>query len=71
MSGIVFEVMICELPTKEEAKEGRLKRIVSEIKTVVAKDAQAAAIRYVMDNQESMKGVDRDRMEVLVRPFVS
>ena len=38
-------------------------------KTVVANDAQSAAIAAVMDEKNAIT-VDRSRMEVLVRPFV-
>ena len=59
----LFEVAIIEKPDKK-LKE----RIVLKPTCVLARDEQAAAITTVMDNR-SLK-MDRERMEILVRPFV-
>ena len=65
----LFEIAILERPTKKEAEEGRCERLVFGPKSVVASDEQSAAIVAVMDESKDLK-LDRDRMEVLVRPFV-
>lgn len=63
----LFEVAILERPTQKEAEEGKGERLVLSPKAVVAPDAQSAAISAVMDEGEVK--VDRQRMQVLVRPF--
>ena len=65
----LFEVAILEKPTKKEIEEGKSDRIVMKPTPVVAADQQSAAIAAVLDT-ESLGPVDRNRMEVLVRPFV-
>jgi hypothetical protein len=67
---MLFEVAILETPTKKDAEEGKGERLAFGPKAVIAPDAQAAAIAAVMDvSDDSLKGVDRQRMQVLVRPF--
>lgn len=64
----LFEVAIVEKPTVKEIEElGRAERLVFGPKAVVAKDAQSAGVNAVMEAGHIE--VDRDRMEVLVRPF--
>jgi hypothetical protein len=66
----LFEVAILETPTKKEAEDGKGERLVFGPKAVIATDGQAAAIAAVMDvTDDSLKGIDRQRMQVLVRPF--
>ncbi len=65
----LFEVAILEIPTKKESEEGQGERLAFGPTFVVAKDSQSAAMRAVMENPESMKFINRDRMQVLVRPF--
>ena len=64
----LFEVAILEKPTKKEAEEGTSEKLVFGPKAVVARDNQSAAIAAVMDG-DVPKDLDRQRMEVLVRPF--
>lgn len=64
----LFEVAILEKPTKKEAEEGAGDKLVFGPKAVVARDSQSAAISAVMDG-DVPKEIDRQRMEVLVRPF--
>lgn len=64
----LFEVAILEKPTKKEAEEGAHEKLVFGPKAVVARDNQSAAIAAVMDG-DVPKDIDRQRMEVLVRPF--
>ena len=63
----LFEVAILEKPTKNEAEDGKSERIVFGPKAVIARDAQSAGISAVLD--AGTVEVNRDRMEVLVRPF--
>lgn len=66
----LFEVAILEVPTKKEAEEGSaLERLAFGPAHVVAKDAQSAAIKAVLDNAEKAGKIDQSRMQVLVRPF--
>lgn len=64
----LFEVAIIETPTKKETDEGKGERLVFGPKPVIAKDPQGAAIAAVLDGTV-MPDVDRQRMQVLVRPF--
>jgi hypothetical protein len=63
----LFEVAILEKPTKNEAEDGKSERLVFGPKAVIARDAQSAGIAAVLDADKL--DVNRDRMEVLVRPF--
>ena len=63
----LFEVAILERPTKKEAEEGKVERLAFGPTAVVAADSQSAAIAAVLDAEHIE--VDRQRMEVLVRPF--
>ena len=64
----LFEVAIIERPTKNDAEAGSVEKLVFGPKAVIARDQQAAAITAVMDGGVP-NGVDRQRLEVLVRPF--
>ena len=71
----LFEVAILEVSKKKEMKEDgeeytTTERLVLSPKAVLGKDSQAAAISAVLDNQEDLKGINREKMVVLVRPFV-
>jgi hypothetical protein len=63
----LFEVAILEKPTKKEAEDGKGERLAFGPKAIIAADAQSAAIAAVLS--EDKIDVDRQRMEVLVRPF--
>ena len=62
----LFEVAILEKPTKKEAEDGAIEKLVFGPKAVVAKDSQTAAILAAMDSKLT---IAQDRMEVLTRPF--
>ena len=62
----LYEVAILEKPTKKEAEEGQIEKLVFGPKAVVARDPQSAAIAAVL---EEAPKIDKSRMEVLVRPF--
>ena len=66
----LFEVAILELPTKKEVEEGTgEEKLIFGPKPVVSTSPDAAAVRAVMDYPEKFEGVNRARMEILVRPF--
>lgn len=64
----LFEVAILEQPTKKEAEEGASEKLVFGPTAVVAPNQQSAAIAAVMD-AKAPTNIDRNRMQVLVRPF--
>lgn len=63
----LFEVAILEQPTRKDAEEGVAEKLVFGPKPVVAADAQSAAIAAILENPPA--NLNRDRMQVLVRPF--
>ena len=64
----LFEVAILEHPKKKKDEEySGQERLALGPVFVIAKDSQSAAISAVMDNP--VKDIDRQRMQVLVRPF--
>ena len=66
----LFDVAILEQPSKKDAEDGKGEQLVFGPTSVVAKDAQSAAIAAVIDaTGDRLRGVDRQRMQVLVRPF--
>lgn len=66
----LFEIAILEVPTKKEIEDGNsLEKLAFGPTFVVAKDAQSAAIKAVLENSEKAGKVDQSRMQVLVRPF--
>ena len=65
----LFEVAILETPTKKEAEEGKSEKLIMAPKPVVANDEQSAAVIIAMEQKDIV--VDKSRMVVLVRPFVS
>lgn len=66
----LFEVAILELPTKKEIEEGTgVEKLSYGPVFVVAKDAQTAAIKSIMENADKTAEIDKARMSVLVRPF--
>ncbi len=67
--GKIFLVAAMVMPRKKEVEEdGALPQLVMEPKAIIARDDKDVAIKAVMDCQE-LKDVDRDRLEVVVRPF--
>lgn len=64
----LFEVAILETPTKKEAEEGGVEKLVFGPTAVIARDTQSAGIAAVLDGAKDIE-VDRSRMQVLVRPF--
>jgi len=66
----LFEVAILEMPTKKEIEDGTgIEKLVFGPKFVVAKDAQSAAIKAIMEDVSKAQDIDKNKMQVLVRPF--
>jgi len=66
----LFEVAILETPTIKGAKEGEVEKLVFGPKAVVAKDEDSASVVAVLNAAEELGSVDKDRLDVLVRPFL-
>ena len=65
---MVFEVCVVEQPTKAEAEEGALERVVFFTKEPIpATDAEAARIEVLRSHVP--EGVDSNRLRVVVVPF--
>lgn len=66
----LFEIAIMEVPTKKEIEEGTAQeKLVFGPAYVIATDTQKAAMKTILDNSDTIKDINRDRMQVLVRPF--
>jgi len=56
-------------PTKKEKEEtSAMEKLVMQPKIIVARDDKDAAIKVVM-GEESLKGLDADKLQIVVRPF--
>jgi hypothetical protein len=65
----LFDVAILQKPTKKEIEDGSgVEKLLYGPVTVVARDAQTAAITAILA-EAAPKGIDMTRAEVLVRPF--
>lgn len=68
----LFEIAILEKPiTKKDIEDGVKEKLVFGPQCILAKDADSAIIAVVMENSDKIKNIDRDKMEILVRPFVN
>lgn len=70
----LYQVAIIELPKRttkknEDEEYAQAPRMVLEPITIVAKSEQDAAIKVAMKQLPELKGIDQERMEVIVRPF--
>ena len=65
----LFEVAVIEKPTKADTEAGKGDRLALPPTAVVARDSQSAAVAIVLDHGDRLGSIDRNRMEVLVRPF--
>ncbi len=63
----LFEVAIIEKPTKKEAEDGAVERLVFGPKAVIARDSQGAVVAAILGDDKP--NVDMNKAEVLVRPF--
>jgi hypothetical protein len=64
----LFWVCAFEKELKKKDEEEKCPKIVLMPKIVIAKDDKSAAIKALRD-EESLKTVDIDRLEIAVRPF--
>lgn len=65
----LFQYAILWHPTEKQEKEEGLKSIVlSEVKTVLAKDQASATMMAAMDIPSDKKG-ELDQIQVVIRPF--
>lgn len=65
----IFWVAIEELPTKQEQEEQSLLPKLLVVPTAVeARDDKDAALKVAIDHP-MLKGINRDKLQVLVRPF--
>ena len=64
----LFQVVILEKPKKKEKENGSLERLVLGPVSIISTDTQAAALSVIMDNANIE--IDRNRMDVQVRPFM-
>lgn len=62
----LYEVAIIEKPTKKEAEDGAVEKLILLPTPVIARDSQGAGIAAVV---KAKLEVDLQRCEVLVRPF--
>ncbi len=65
----LFEVAILEVPTKKEIGEGTEEKLAFGPKCLVAKDSQSAALKAILENTEEAAKINKERMQVIVRPF--
>jgi hypothetical protein len=63
---ILFEVAIIQHPKKKK----HTTQLILKPKCILAQDETQAAINTILDYAEDLADVDRDFMEVLVRPFI-
>lgn len=66
----LFEIAIIQKPTKKEIEEGTgTEKLLFGPKPVLARDAQTAGIAAVT-GPDAPTGLDMNRAELLIRPFV-
>jgi hypothetical protein len=65
----LFEVVILEVPTAKEMKDGEVEKLAFGPKFIIARDGQAAAIKAILSNPVEAGEIDQNKMQVLVRPF--
>lgn len=66
----LFEIAIIEIPTKKEVEEdGAKEKLIMPPTFVMAPSADQAALNLAMDGKIP-SDTNRDKMKVLVRPFV-
>lgn len=65
----IFLVAVIEQPTKKQKEEeNAMPKLVLEPTAVIAKDDKDAALKVAM-RSEALKGLDQNKLEVVVRPF--
>lgn len=69
MEGQMFLVSAVLNPVNKDIEEkNAISEIILQPKPIMARDERDAGIRVIMDSEE-LKGHDRERIEVIVRPF--
>lgn len=61
----LFEVAVVQHPRKKKQKEV----LVVKPTFVLAKNEEQAYTNVLLDNAETLNAIDRDYMEILIRPF--
>lgn len=64
----LYEIALIQNPTKIEAENGSLGKLIMPPVYVMARNEQAAGVQAVMANKATLPD-ELDRVEVLVRPF--
>ena len=65
----IFLVAVIKQPTKKaKDEENALPKLILEPTAVIARDDKDAALKIAMKS-EKLKGLDQDKLEVIVRPF--
>lgn len=65
---MLFEVALIQKPTKKEADDGQLEKLILAPTAVIAKDDKTAGVIAVMQCKDKIT-TDLSNVEVLVRPF--
>ena len=69
----LYQVAVIELPKKckkeDEDTYSQIPKIVLEPVTVIARNDQDAALKVALGQADKLKGVDQNRVELIVRPF--
>lgn len=63
---MLFEVAIIQHPRKKKGKES----LLVPPTCVLAKTEEQAYTNVLLDNADKLAKIDRDYMEILIRPFV-
>lgn len=66
----LFNMVMIEVPTKEQSKEGKLERVLVGPKLVVAADEQGAVMGFILNDAPAKETFDQTRARVIVSPFV-
>lgn len=64
----IFWVVVTELPTKDEAEAGKLPKMIIAPRAIMARDDKDAAMKVAIGANFGEE-VNKDRLEVHVRPF--
>ena len=66
---MIYWVAVEELPTKKDQEElAAMPKLIVPPTAVEARDDKDAALKVAMGN-EALKGANKDRLQVSVRPF--
>lgn len=65
---MLYEVALIRRPTKKEAEDGEVEKLILGPVPVIANDDKSAGAQAVIQHRDKLEG-DLSRVEVLVRPF--